>query len=114
MAAWRGRVTNPASNVTLQINVSAGDLAYCQQTVPALIELHRSDVEEIVIVADCCRPQASPYFHRETRFPPADFAKRIELVRETCAAWMAAGVCDRVEYLEPDAGRIRSLNARYC
>jgi hypothetical protein len=107
-------MTQPVPDVTLQINLCAGDLAYCEQTVPALIDTHRSDVREVLAVVDCCTPQSTPVLCSPSQFPPREFAARIERLRALCADWQAQGLFDRIEYLESDAERLRRVNKKYC
>jgi|GEM_PF-1242051 len=100
--------------ITLQVNLCAGDLAYAEQTVPALIATHRPDVREMLVVADACRPQSTPVLHSPSRFPAAPFAERVSQLRAMCARWLTDGLVDRVEFLEPDPVRVRALNLKYC
>ncbi len=100
-------------DITLQINVCAGDLAYLDLTVPALVATHRADVREVLIVADACRPQSTPVLHAPSRFPAADFATKIARLREICARWLNSGLVDRVDWLEPWSPRTPELNRRY-
>ena len=103
-----------ADDITLQINLCAGDLAYAERTVRALVATHRPDVREVVIVADACRPQSSPLLDAARRFPAAEFAARIDKLRGLCASLEAEGLVNRVAWLEPEAEALRRLNARYC
>lgn len=105
--------TRAPSDVTLQINLCAGDLAYAERTVSALVATHRPDVREVVIVADACRPQSTPVLHAASLFPPAEFAARVARLRALCAALQSAGVADRVVWLEPDPAALRALNEKY-
>ena len=101
-------------DVSLQINLCAGDLAYGEQVVRALSNTHRPDVREVFVVADACRPQSTPALHAPSRFPAAEFSVRIEQLRALCAALQAAGLVDRVVWLMPEPAGLRSLNTRYC
>ena len=105
--------TVTAPDITLQINVCAGDLAYADATVGQLVATHRSDVREVLIVADACRPQSTPLVHRASRFPAEPFAPRVAALRSMCARWLAAGIVDRVEWIEPGAPATPVLNRRY-
>jgi len=102
------------SGVTLQINVCAGDLEYCGLTVPRLVETHRRDVAEVVVVADCCRPQGTPYVHRASRFPSREFESKVARLRLVVSAWRREGLVDRVEYVEAVPRALRKLNGKYC
>ncbi|HUR56197.1 MAG TPA: hypothetical protein VM029_00705 [Opitutaceae bacterium] len=101
-------------DITLQINLCAGDLAYGERIVSALVAAHRDDIREILIVADGCRPQSTPLLHAPSRFPPDEFAARLAKLRDLCAALEASKQVDRVVWLEPDAARLRPLNAKYA
>lgn len=103
--------TNP--DVTLQINLCAGDLAYARPLVEALVRTHRPDVREVVIVADACRPQSTPGCNAAERFPSADFREKIARLRTQCAEFESGGTVDRVVWLEPDPIALRALNRRY-
>lgn len=105
---------NAASpDVTLQINLCAGDLAYAEPIVAALSRSHRSDVREVLVVADACRPQATPAVHAPSRFPEPAFGERVAQLRLLCDQLRAAGYVDRIVWLEPDAAALRTLNASY-
>ncbi len=104
---------NAAAEITLQINVCAGDLAYADTTVGALVATHRPQVGEVLIVADACRPQSTPLLHTPSRFPASVFASRIDQLRRKCRAWLDAGLVDRVEWIDPNAPGTPALNRRY-
>jgi hypothetical protein len=105
--------TSSVADITLQINLSAGDLAYAEQTLPTLVTIHRPDVREVLVVADGCRPQSTPWVDAAAGFPSAEFKTRLARLRELCTALQARGVIDRIVWLEPDVAALRQLNARY-
>lgn len=110
-------MTVAASNdsaITLQINLSAGDLAYLERTVAALVATHRPEVREVLVVADACRPHSTPLLHAASRFPAAEFEARVARLRELCAALQSAGLVDRVVWLQPGAPDLRALNEKYA
>lgn len=102
------------SDVTLQINLCAGDLAYAELTIPALIATHRPAVREVLVVADACPPQSTPALHAPSRFPESAFAHRVEMLRILCSRWLRESLIDRLEWVEPGAPYIAELNSRYC
>ncbi len=100
-------------DVTLQLNLCAGDADYAGKSVPALVGAVKPAVDEVLIVLDCCMPQPSPVFRARDRFSAVDFGERLARVQELCGNWKAQGLVDRVELLEPGSERIRSLNRKY-
>ncbi|HWL17639.1 MAG TPA: hypothetical protein VNR00_18665 [Opitutus sp.] len=102
------------TDVTLQINLSAGDLAYGAQMVASLVRTHRPDVSEVVIVADLCRPASARDFHAASRLPAREFATRVERLRGLCAALEADGTVDRTVFVTPNAASLAALNQRYA
>ncbi len=102
-----------APDITLQINLCAGDLAYGEQIVAAVVAAHRADVREVVVVADACRPQSTPLVHAPSRFAEPAFSGRLAGLRALCAALQSAGLVQRVAWLEPDVAALRTLNRRY-
>lgn len=101
-------------DVTLQINLCAGDLAYAELTIPALIATHRADVCEVLVIADACRPQSTTALHSPSRFPVEAFADRIVRLRALCSRWLDEQLIDRVEWVEPETTSVSLLNAKYC
>lgn len=99
--------------VTLQINLCAGDVAYAATSVAALVATHRPFVQEVLVVADACRPQATPDLHAPTRFPAARFQAALSDLRELCRELAAGGLVDRVVWLEAEPDRLRALNTKY-
>jgi hypothetical protein len=106
-----GRVS--ATDVTLQINLSAGDVTYARMTVPALVAAHHGHVKEVVGIVDCCRPQQTQVIDPDTKFPVEVFAARVATIREIAERFLREGVFDRVIYVEPGDPRIDRLLSRY-
>lgn len=113
VARRKPQAVSAAPDVTLQINLCAGDLAYGKQIVAALAAAHRSDVREVVVVADACRPQSTPLLHAPGRFAEPAFSERLARLRTLCATLQSDGLVQRVEWLEPDTTALRTLNHRY-
>lgn len=103
----------PKADVTLQISLCAGDVAYCEQTVPALVAAHQRDVREVVAVVDECRPQSTPLINVPRRFPRREMASRLEQLHGIVGDWLHHGLIDRVVTVQPDPAHLRTLNARY-
>lgn len=89
------------SETTLQINLSAGDAAYAEHTVPALLAAH-PDVAERLLIVDLCKPQATRIVDPARRYPDPAFSLRRDKVAALARQWLAAGQVDRVEFLQPN------------
>lgn len=101
------------SDITLQINLSPGDVAYAHLTVPALLAAHPTVAERLLVV-DCCRPQKTRIVSPEERFPADSFRERVATVRSLAQQWLLEKRVDRVEFLEPGSAHFSHLARRYC
>jgi hypothetical protein len=100
-------------DVTLQINLSPGDIDYANLTCPELVQAHRDRVEEVLAVVDCCRPQKTHFVNVDDRFPPGVFQKRVERIGEIAEGLRAAGYFDRIVYLRPGDALLDHLWRKY-
>lgn len=100
------------SDITLQINLSGGDAAYAEWTVPVLLEAHRHAAERLLIV-DTCKPQRTRIVDPAQRFAEPAFTGRVEKVLALAEGWRAAGRVDRVVVLRPDDPLFPQLRQRY-
>jgi hypothetical protein len=100
------------SDVTLQINLSAGDAAYAALTVPALVNAHRGAAHRLAVV-DCCRPQRTRIFDPALRLPENEFNGRLSRIRGLAEDFRRGGLFDEVVALEPGDPRLPQLARRY-
>lgn len=100
-------------NVTLQINLSPGDINYAAITVPALAKAHRSNVDEILAIVDCCRPQKTKIIDPESRFPEPAFSQRVEKICAITEELKENGYLDRIVYLYPGNSLQPILSRKY-
>lgn len=84
-------------NVTLQINLSPGDINYAEITIPPLVNYHHQSVDEKIAIVDCCRPNKI-----QNRFSEPGFSQRVEKISQIAEKLKAAGLLDRIVYLYPD------------
>jgi len=91
----------PQSDITLQINLSPGDISYANLTVPELVRLHRSAVREVVGVVDVCKPGRTKAVDPEVRFPEPTFSERVEKIIAIAEGLKSQGVLDRLVVLRP-------------
>lgn len=99
-------------DLSLQINLSAGDIGYARLTVPRLVRAHPQIARRIAVV-DLCRPQRTRIFDSNTRLPEPAFSTRTQAIRELAEAFLSEGLFDRVVFLEPGSPQFESLAARY-
>ena len=102
------------NDMTLQINLSAGDIAYADLMVRSLVAAHRASVVKTMAVVDCCRPQRTKIVDPATRFPPGIFEERVARIRRIAETLQAEGVLDDVRYLCPGDPLIDHLSERYA
>jgi hypothetical protein len=101
------------NDVSMQINLSAGDIAYAAITVPALVKAHRPNVAEVYAVVDCCRPQKTRTLDPECKFPKEQFAERVERICNIAETLKSQGMFDRLEFMQPGDPRVTKLSKKY-
>ncbi|MBD2521547.1 hypothetical protein [Nostoc sp. FACHB-133] len=100
-------------NVTLQINLSPGDINYAHLTVPNLVTAHRTNVDETLAIVDCCRPQKTKIINPSHRFPETEFSQRVEKITLIAEELKAQGYLDRIVYLYPGNSLQPLLSRKY-
>lgn len=98
--------------VTLQINLCAGDVAYAEITVPALVRAHPGVAARLAVV-DCCRPQRTRIYNPDQRAPQPGHADQVSRIRKLAQEFRAAGLLDEIVELEPGSPHFATLAARY-
>lgn len=101
------------NNITLQINLSPGDVTYAQQTVPRLVEAHQS-IKNRLLVVDCCRPQKTKIFDPDQRIPVHVFEHRVNLLLELVEDLRVKCAFTEVAFLHPnDKQLFKQLSLKY-
>jgi len=100
------------NGLTLQINLSPGDVAYAALTVPRLLAAHPGASERLLVV-DVCRPQRTAIVDPETRFPEPGFSRRCEQIVAFAESLRQTGAVDRVEVLRPADARFAEWRGLY-
>ena len=100
-------------SITLQINLSAGDANYGHITVERLLQVHSSEVDEILLVVDCNRPQRTHIVDPDVRFPSDIFSARVEKVRALAESLRTQGRVAQVRYLEPNDPLYSIISKKY-
>ncbi len=99
-------------DVTLQINLSAGDASYAEQTVPCLVRAHPGVARRLAVV-DCCRPQRTRIFDPERRVPESGFHERLTRIRDLAAGFQKQGLFDDVVWLETGSPLFQRFATRF-
>ena len=102
-----------AEDLTLQINLCAGDAGYAALTVPALVRAHPGAGHRLAVV-DCCRQQRTRIYDPETRAPLAAFQERLGRVRALAESFKREGLLDEVTHLEPGDPRFAGFARKYA
>lgn len=100
------------NDITLQINISPGDINYASLTVPALVSNHL-DIKKRLLVVDCCRPQSTKLFNADVKFPREIFDARVKKILTICENLLENGVVTEVYHLFPDDPIIKKLSKKY-
>lgn len=100
-------------NVTLQINLSPGDIAYAGITVPALAKAHEANVDEKLAIVNCCRPQKTKILDSDKKFPEPEYSYKVKEICIIAEELKKKGYLDRVVYLYPEDPLISLLCRKY-
>jgi hypothetical protein len=99
-------------NITLQINISPGDINYALLTVPELVKKHKSITNRLLVV-DCCRPQRTKIVNPDKKFPIEEFTKKVSKIKEIALQLKTQCEFTEVFFLEPDSQIIKLLSKKY-
>jgi hypothetical protein len=98
--------------ITLQINLSPGDVDYANFTVPALIN-HHPEAEEIILVIDLCKPQRTKLVKPSIRFPEPQYSRnKIKIVEIAKTIASKHSNCN-IYCLESNDSIIKKLGDKY-
>ena len=100
------------NNITLQINISAGDISYAKETVHKQIDVHNQITERLLIV-DCIRPQKTKVIDPDKLFPEPAYSKKVEKIIEIGKYFEKTGLFKKVYYLKPGDELIKKLAKKY-
>lgn len=98
--------------ITLQINLSPGDVGYAARTVPRLLAAHPGVAERLLVI-DVCRPQRTAIIDPERRYPEPEFSQRCSQIVALAEALRQSGAVDRVEILRPADPRFPEWRQRF-
>jgi hypothetical protein len=98
--------------VTLQINISPGDINYAQLTVPELVKKHENIAQRLLVV-DCCRPQKTKILHPDIKFPIDIFNQKVEKIISIAEDFKKQGLFTQVRYLKPHDDLFNLLAKKY-
>ena len=100
-------------DATLLINLSAGDATYGYLTAKGLIEAHRENVKEVILVVDTIKAQYSTFYDHSKRYAEPQYAEKIGLITAAAYQLKNKGLADRVIVLKEDDPIIKKLAKCY-
>ncbi|HTH81513.1 MAG TPA: hypothetical protein VL490_01175 [Mucilaginibacter sp.] len=98
--------------ITLQINLSPGDINYAEQTIPSLISKH-ADIKKRLLIVDCCRPQKTKLVDPDKKHPQAVFNERVKRIIQISEAFLKDGLVTDVYYLKPNDPLFEFISKKY-
>lgn len=101
-----------SNEVTLQINISPGDVNYAALTVPALVSNHR-DIKKRLLIIDCCRPQRTKLVDPDLKFPIHIFDKNVKKITEISEELLRNNIVTDLYYLFPNDPLYKRLSEKY-
>jgi hypothetical protein len=100
------------NDVTLQINISPGDINYAHICITALVHQH-SDIKKRLLVVDCCRPQKTKILDPELRFPAKKFEEDVEIICTIANRLLEEKIVSELYFLKPGDPIIDYLAGKY-
>lgn len=98
--------------ITLQINLSPGDIDYALMTVPALVQQH-PDIKKRLLIVDCNRPQKTKIFDPDIKHPNDIFAVKVDKIISIAEKLLADAIITQVYYIKPNDPLIDHLAKKY-
>lgn len=99
-------------NVTLQINLCAGDILYAEQTVPKIIENHKG-ISTILLLVDTYKPQKTKVLNPEERFPEPEYSTKVKKIKAIAENLKQANSNIEIYYFENDNELIQQIAKKY-
>ncbi|MEO1559529.1 MAG: hypothetical protein AAFS12_07785, partial [Cyanobacteria bacterium J06632_19] len=100
-------------NVTLQINLSPGDITYAGITVPFLAKAHQDNVDEKLAIVNCCRPQKTVIVDPDKKFPELLYSFQVKEICTIAEKLKKQGYLDRIVYIYPGDSLISHSYRKY-
>jgi len=101
------------SNITLQINLCIGDIAYARATIPPLVEAHRKNVYEKLAIVDCCRPGKTAVASLDKQLAASEFSLRVSQICSIAEELKSQGYFDRIVYFYPNDPLFSVISRKY-
>src|ERR1700744_289696 len=101
-----------ADHISLQINLSPGDVAYAAQTVPALAG-HHKNISKRLLIVDCCRPQRTKLLDPDKKFPLPAFNEQVATIVAISEKLLKDGIVSDLLFLWPGDELFSRISANY-
>jgi len=99
-------------NITLQINLSPGDINYAHLTVPALVNQHAS-IKKRLLVVDCCKPQQTKLVNPSKKYPEPTYSENVLKIKEIANSLLVKGIVSDVHFIEKGDPLIAITSKKY-
>lgn len=99
-------------NITLQFNLSPGDINYALITIPALVNQHLA-IKNRLLIVDCCKPQRTKLVDPSKKFPEPAYSERVIKIKQIANTLLSNGTVSEVHFLEKDDPIIAITSKKY-
>ncbi|TKC08176.1 hypothetical protein FA048_13540 [Pedobacter polaris] len=99
-------------NITLQINLSPGDINYAHLTVPALVNQH-SSIKRRLLVVDCCKPQQTKLVNPSKKYPEPTYSENVLKIKEIANSLLAKGIVSDIYFIEKGDPLVAITSKKY-
>jgi hypothetical protein len=100
-------------DVTLQFNLSQGDISFVSQTIPPLVEAHRRNIDEVIAIVDCCQPPWRRTADPDSDFLESEYKQRTKEICTIAEDLKKKGYLDKIIYLYKNDPMLSVLYRKY-
>jgi len=100
------------SDITLQINLSAGDINYADIMVRDLVSKH-TEVKETLLIVDCCKPQRTKSIDPLIKYPEPEYSSKIKKIKNITNKLLQNEIVDNVYLIEQGDPLLKKVAKKY-
>lgn len=99
------------ADLTVVINIAAGDITYADLTVTSLAKAHRKCAKEIILIVDDTKAQFSDFYDHQKRYHEPNFSQKIQKIKAIAQQLKQDGLVDKV--INTSDFSARNLSKKY-